>query len=73
MDNMERKLAEAMHEMLEARDDLTLAKANVPDYTGQYSEEHYYRYQQAAYDKAIAYYCGVLREFIADADSMRTR
>jgi hypothetical protein len=44
-------VADAVTNMLVARAELTFAKENVPDYTGQLGDD-YYRDQQATYNEA---------------------
>ena len=48
--------AEAVLALIDAKAELDRAKQNVPDYTGQWSDEDYYRDEQVAYDAAVAEY-----------------
>lgn len=45
-----------MRALIKAGAELDRAKQNVPDYTGQWSDEDYYRDEQVAYDAAVAEY-----------------
>ncbi len=56
---------EAVLALLKARDALDEAQENVPDYTGQYSREHYYADEQEAYDAAVIEY-GKAHEMTSD-------
>lgn len=46
------RLAEAMVELDRAAEALEKAKRNVPNYTGQYSSEFFYRHEEDAYNRA---------------------
>lgn len=48
--------AEAVLALIDAKAELDRAKQNVPDYTGQWSDEDYYEDEQKAYDAAVAEY-----------------
>jgi hypothetical protein len=56
MSTIAERRANAVLALIKAREDLDRGKKNVPDYTGQWSDEDYYREEQAAYDAAVAEY-----------------
>ncbi len=56
MNDIYRRRAESLFALLEARKDLHRAIEAVPDYTGQYSPEHFYKDELRVYDAAVAEY-----------------
>ena len=49
-------LADALFELIEAKEKLNKAIKNVPEYTGQYSESDFYSAEQDTYNKAAIRY-----------------
>lgn len=61
------KLAKALKALIAADAELELAIKNVPSYTAQYSDEHFYRHEQKAYNEA----CNAYEDAVTE--SLRTR
>ncbi len=55
------KLADALIELTEAREELEQKMNNVPDYTGQWSSEDYYAEAQERYNRAADNYEAIVK------------
>lgn len=55
------QLADALFELIDARNALELEKSCAPTYTGQYSKEDYYAIEQERYNRAAEKYYSLVK------------